>query len=149
MQDLSCELQRSDTSPIRARATVVTIRHRIKHDRFPNSYVFNSGCFTFAGARNQNYIQMKLTEEFYIQANKTVLKALMLGQVTFPCMVKEREIKRRKTTIGICQVCNSSYRQNNLSQKYCSDCAFQVQRQRYFKRKEAEIEKRKAKTKTL
>lgn len=111
--------------------------------------MFNYSGTAFAATRNQNYIQMKLTEEFYIQANKTVLKALLLGQVTFPCMVKEREIKRRKTTLAVCQMCNSSYYQNNTSQKYCSDCAFRVQRQRYFRKKEAEIEKRKAKTKTV
>lgn len=91
---------------------------------------------------------MKLTEEFYIQANKTVLKALLRGEVSFPAMVKEREIKPREKTKGICLVCNSEYEQNNLIQKYCRDCAVQVQRQQYFARKESKIEKSKAKTKT-
>ena len=92
---------------------------------------------------------MKLTEEFYIQANKTVFKALLRGELSFPAMVKEREIKTRKKTQGVCLVCKSNYEQNNLIQKYCRDCALQVQRKRYFNKKEAKIEKRKAKTKTL
>lgn len=92
---------------------------------------------------------MKLTEEFYIQANKTVFKALLRGIVTFPEMVKEREIKARKKTQSVCKVCNSEFEQNNLIQKYCRECALQVQRQRYFNKKEAKIEKGKAKTKTL
>lgn len=88
---------------------------------------------------------MKLTEEFYIQANKTVLKALLQGIVTFPAMVKEREIKPRKKTKSVCLACKSEYEQNNISQKYCSNCAFQVQRQRYFRKKEEGIEKAKDK----
>lgn len=92
---------------------------------------------------------MKLTEEFYIQANRIVFKALLRGELSFPAMVKEREIKTRKKTKSVCKVCNSEFEQNNLIQKYCRECALQVQRRRYFKKKEAEIEKRKAKTKTL
>jgi len=110
--------------------------------------VFNYSGTAFAAARNQNYIQMKLTEEFYIQANKTVLKALRLRQLTFPEMVKEREIKRRKTTRSVCSVCNSEFDQNNLIQKYCRECALQVQRQRYFNKKAAQNEKGQIKTKT-
>lgn len=87
---------------------------------------------------------MKLTEEFYIQANKTVLRALLRGEVSFPAMVKEREFKTHKKTQGVCLVCKSKYEQNNLIQKYCRDCALQVQRQRYFRKKEEKIEKAKA-----
>jgi hypothetical protein len=89
---------------------------------------------------------MKLTEEFYIQANRTVLKALLQGIVTFPEVVKERQIKARKTTRGVCVICSSKFDRNCAIQKYCSDCAFEGQRRGYFRRKAAN---EKSKTKAV
>ena len=85
--------------------------------------------------RHKGDVQMKLTKDFYKQANRIVLDALRRKIVVFPDNIGERKEYIFKKVAAVCIKCGCNYKKNVSIQKYCRECGEIESRERYFKRK--------------
>lgn len=72
-----------------------------------------------------------LTEEFYAECHKVVLKGINQGLIICPPLEKTAvDSKNPHRAVRSCSVCKAKVEMNSVWQKMCNDCSIQRGRER-------------------
>lgn len=77
-----------------------------------------------------------LTEAFYEECHRVVIRAMRARLLEFPPLEKEKRATRKEAGSGICKRCQVSFQKNIAMQQYCTCCSEAMRKERDKARRE-------------